>query len=229
MSSMVRTWRRAMRRNPPERWHAKTGAPAWAIVVGCIALVAAGIVVARAAPSSLVVPGDLTVTDDVSVGDLMNVGTTLSAGTSMNAPDYTCPTIKQGIVFEWDEAAAQGKAYPDTICGVEKMPFFYAPVEGEIGDVFFCMNGNGSGWDSLTVTCYAGVGCDTTVFYKRPKLTSADSDLSVTTKNGRASVIEGGISSLEKGELVMLSAALDGSKADPPNGLKVWLLFYPQY
>jgi hypothetical protein len=181
--------------------------------------------------SSLVVPGNATVSGNVLAGSNVSA-LNVTASSLISMPDFSCPAIRQPMLIQWSRGqVAPDKVLtpPDTVGYVPPQLYFYAPVAGEIGDVFFGIEDAGSGWDSLTVNVLAGATGDSTVLYTKPMLTPADGDAAVTLVDGRSAETLGGIRVVEVGERVQLTAEMFGAKGDPPTGLVVWLVFYPNY
>ena len=179
--------------------------------------------------SGLSIPGDLAVTDDATIGDNMQVGGDSNVDGTSTMNKHSSSYLPQRTLVEFSEAASTGKAFPDTIVGMEKRLYFYAPCDGMVYDFYFGMEDAGSGWDSLKVDAFAGVGCDTSMLDTLPMLIPGDGDKSNTTIDGRAAVMSATMRNLDKGERVELWAKLYGSSADPPDGLTVWGWFQPDY
>jgi len=181
------------------------------------------------AQTGLVVPGDLDIGDDLGVSDNLQVhGDTNTDGlTTMS--HHSSSYLPQRTLITFSEAAFGGKAFPDTICGMSKRIYFIAPCAGLIYDVYFGIAGIGSGWDSLKVDVWAGVGADTSVFTTVPMLTPADGADADTKNAGRSAVMSSTMRIVASGERVEVSAATYGSCVDGPTGLFVYAWFQPNY
>jgi len=191
-------------------------------------LILVALVAVAPAQTGLVVPGnvdvgeDLEVTDDLEVGDDSNVTGT----TTMN--HHSSSYLPQRVLIQFSEAASTNKAFPDTIVGMPSRLFFYAPCAGLLYNVYFGIESNGSGWDSLLVDAFAGVGADTSVLDVLPKLTLAEGERT-TTLVTRDATMDATMRVLAAGERVEVWAKLYGSSADPPDGLTIWGWFQPNY
>jgi len=192
-------------------------------------LILVALVVVAQGQTSLVVPGnvdigqDLDVTDDLVVGDDSNV-----TGTStMN--HHSSSYLPQRYVIDFDESVWTNKVYPDTFVGMPMRTLFYAATAGMIVDVYFAVETAGTGWDSLLLDIRAGAAADSTVLTTMPQITPAVGDKSNTLTEGRQAVVNGTTRNLAVGEHVRIWGLVYGSKADPPTGLKAWVVFQPDY
>lgn len=181
------------------------------------------------AQTGLSVPGDITVTDDVTIGDDLAVGDDSSVSGTSTMNKHSSSFLPQRILVWMSEAEYGGKAYGDTICGMPKRLFFTAPCNGLIYDVYFTVDGIGSGWDSLKVDVFAGVGQDTSVFTTVPMLIPADGAKATTQTSGRAAVMSSTMRVVDAGERVEISATTHGTCTDGPTGLFVGGWFQPDY
>ena len=188
------------------------------VALVAVAVGQTGIVV----PGNADIGGDLGVTDDLEVGDDSNTAGT----TTMN--NHSSSYLPQRALIKFSEAAETNKSFPDTIVGMAKRLFFYAPCDGLLYSVYFGIESNGSGWDSLLVNTFAGVGADTSMMTALPKLTIAEGERT-TTLVTRDAVMDATMRVLDAGERVEVWAKLYGSAADPPDGLTVWGWFQPDY
>ena len=192
-------------------------------------LMLAALCVVAPGQTGLTVPGDITVGDDATVGDDLQVGDDSNVDGTSTMNKHSSSYLPQRTLVQFSEAASTGKAFPDTIVGMAKRLYFYAPCDGLLYDLYFGMEDNGSGWDSLLVDAFAGVGCDTSMLTTLPMLIPGDGDKSNTSVDGRAAVMSGTMRNVDAGERVELWAKLYGSAADPPDGLTVWGWFQPDY
>jgi len=199
----------------------------WAVAGVAIALALwAGICYAQ---SGLSVPGDLSVTDDITVGDDLTVGddSTVSGTSTMNK--HSSSYLPQRYVIAFDESSWTNKAYPDTFVGMPMRTLIYAPTDGLIVDIYFAVETAGTGWDSLPLDIRAGDSADSTVLTGLPQMTPAAGDKSNTLLEGRAAVMGSTIAYVDAGEHIRIWGLLYGSSADPPTGLKAWVVFQPDY
>lgn len=180
---------------------------------------------------TVTIPDDINIVDDATVGGNINASGSVSVGAQISATTFSIPSIKQWIVYEFDESMNSGKAYPDTIINVEKRPVFIAPVAGSVMNVIALIHGDGdAAWDSLTVDVLAGVGADTSCLSTLPKIVSAQGDkASSEDGDGRAAVTNAATRDVAAGELIELSARTYGTVTGPPLGLKVWIIFAPSH
>jgi len=198
------------------------------------ALITALVVALMASPvmaETVTIPDDINVVDDATVGGNLNVDGALSAGTQISASTFSIPTIKQWIIYEFDESQNSGKAYPDTFINLEKRPLFTAVVDGSIVNVIALIHGDGdAAWDSLTVDVLAGVGADTSCLSVLPKIIASQGDkASSQDGDGRATTTNPATRDVSAGELIELSARTYGTVTGPPVGLKIWVIFAPDH
>ena len=185
--------------------------------------------VAAHAQSGLSIPGDLAVTDDISVGDDLDVGDDSNVSGTSTMNKHSSSYLPQRTLVMFSESSYGGKASPDTICGMPKRLFFVAPCDGLLYDLYFGMEGHGSGWDSLKVDVFAGVGCDTSMLDTLPMLTPAAGSKSSSATTGRAAVMDATMRNVDAGERIEVWAKTYGTCTDGPTGLMVFGWFQPDY
>ena len=181
------------------------------------------------AQSGLSIPGDLSVTDDITAGDDVQVGGNSNVDGTSTMNKHSSSYLPQRTLIWMSEAEYGGKAYGDTICGMPKRLFFTAPCDGLIYDIYFTVDGIGSGWDSLKVDVFAGVSCDTSVFTTVPMLIPGDGAQAETGTSGRAAVMSVTMREVDAYERVELNATTYGTCTDGPTGLFVGCWFQPDY
>ena len=181
------------------------------------------------AQSGLSVPGDLQVGDDATIGDnLQTDGDSNVDGTStMNK--HSSSYLPQRVLIKFSESAYGAKAFPDTVCGMPKRLFCIAPTDGLLHSFYFGMEDNGSGWDSLKVDVFAGVGADTSMLDVLPMLIPADGSKANSATSGRAAVMDATFRNVDAGERMEVWAMTYGNCADGPTGLMVFGWFQPDY
>ena len=179
--------------------------------------------------TGLTVPGDLVIGDDATVGDDLQVGDDSNVDGTSTMNKHSSSYLPQRTLIMFNESAYGGKAFPDTVCGMPKRLYFYAPCDGLLYDLYFGMEDNGSGWDSLTVDVFAGVGCDTSMLDVLPMLTPAAGAKSNTETSGRAATMDATMRNLDAGERVEVWAMTYGTCTDGPTGLMVFGWFQPDY
>lgn len=181
------------------------------------------------AQSGLSVPGDIAAGDDITVADDLTVGDDSVVSGTSTMSHHSSSFLPQRTLVWMSEAEYGGKAYGDTICGMPKRLFFTAPCDGLIYDIYFTVDGIGSGWDSLKVDVFAGVSCDTSVFTTVPMLIPGDGAQAETGTSGRAAVMSVTMREVDAYERVELNATTYGTCTDGPTGLFVGCWFQPDY
>lgn len=179
--------------------------------------------------SGLSIPGDLAVTDDITVGDDLSVGDDSDVSGTSTMNKHSSSYLPQRVLVQFSESAYGGKAFPDTVCGMPKRLFCIAPCDGLLFDFYFGMEDNGSGWDSLKVDVFAGVGCDTSMLTTLPMLTPAAGAKASTATTGRAAVMSSTMRNVDAGERMEVWAMTYGTCTDGPTGLMVFGWFQPDY
>lgn len=199
----------------------------WAIAGAAIAIaIWVGMATAQ---TGLVVPGDIDIGDDLDVAGHGEFNGTTNTDGVATLNHHSSSFLPQRALIWMSEAEYGGKAYGDTICGMPKRLFFTAPCNGLIYDVYFTVDGIGSGWDSLKVDVFAGVGADTSVFTTVPMLIPGDGAEATTKTSGRAAVMSSTMRQVDEGERVEISATTYGTCTDGPTGLFVGGWFQPDY
>ena len=192
-------------------------------------LMLAALCVVASGQTGLSIPGDLTVGDDATVGDDLQVGDDSNVDGTSTTNKHSSSYLPQRTLIQFSESAYGGKAFPDTMCGMPKRLFYIAPCDGLLYDLYFGMEGNGSGWDSLTVDVFAGVGCDTSMLTTLPMLTPAAGSKASSATSGRAAVMDATMRNVDAGERVEIWAMTYGTCTDGPTGLMVFGWFQPDY
>ncbi len=179
--------------------------------------------------SGLSIPGDLTVTDDITAGDNLSVGgdSDVSGTSTMNK--HSSSYLPQRYLLEFDESWATGKAYADTFKGMPARTFWHAATDGMVMDVYFAVETVGADWDSLIVDLFAGANADSSMLTTLPQITPAVGDKSNTLTEGRQAVMSATMRNVDAGEYVRIWGRVYGTKTNPPTGLKVWVVFQPDY
>ena len=181
------------------------------------------------AQSGLSVPGDIAVTDDLIVGDDLTVTDNSQVGGTSTMSHHSSSFLPQRYVIQFDESSWTNKAYPDTYTGMPMRTLIYAPTDGLVYDVYFAVETVGSGWDSLTIDLFAGTSADSTMLTTLPQITTAVGDKSNTLTEGRQAVMSSTMRQVDAGEHIRIWGRVYGSHADPPTGLKAWIVFQPDY
>jgi len=196
-----------------------------------LAAVALGILWANPAEAQtgLVVPGDVDIGDDLDVTDDVQVDGDSNCDGTTTLKNHSSSYLPQRFVIPFDESAWTNKAYPDTFVGMTARTLIYAPMDGTVIDFYFAVETAGTGWDSLLLDIKAGASADSTVLDTLPMITPAVGDKSNTLTEGRRAATKAGIRDVAAGEHIRIWGKLYGSSADPPTGLKAWLVFQPDY
>ena len=181
------------------------------------------------AQTGLSVPGDITVGDDATIGDDLQVGDDSNVDGTSTMNKHSSSYLPQRTLIGFSESAYGGKAFPDTMCGMPKRLFCIAPCDGLLYSFYFGMEDNGSGWDSLTVDVFAGVGCDTSMLTTLPMLTPAAGSKASSATSGRAAVMDATMRNVDAGERMEVWAMTYGTCTDGPTGLMVFGWFQPDY
>ena len=181
------------------------------------------------AQSGLSIPGDLAVTDDATIGDDLSVGDDSDVSGTSTMNKHSSSYLPQRTLVIFSESSYGGKAFPDTVCGMPKRLFYIAPCDGLLFDFYFGMEDNGSGWDSLKVDVFAGVGADTSMLTTLPMLIPADGPEAETKTAGRAAVMSTTMRNVDAGERIEVWAMTYGTCTDGPTGLMVFGWFQPDY
>jgi hypothetical protein len=185
--------------------------------------------VAAHAQSGLSIPGDLAVTDDITVGDDLDVDGDSNVDGTSTMNKHSSSYLSQRYLLEFDESWATGKAYADTFKGMPARTFWHAATDGMVMDVYFAVETVGADWDSLTVNLLAGTSADSSMLTTLPQITPAVGDKSNTLTEGRQAVMSSTMRNVDAGEYIRIWGRVYGTKSNPPTGLRVWVVFQPDY
>lgn len=199
----------------------------WAIAGAAIAI---AIWVGMAyAQTGLVVPDDMDIGDDLTVADHSEFDGTTNTDGVATLSHHSSSFLPQRYIVQFDESSWTNKAYPDTFTGMPMRTLIYAPTDGLVYDVYFAVETAGSGWDSLLIDLFAGTSADSTMLTTLPQITPAVGDKSNTLTEGRQAVMSSTMRQVDAGEHIRIWGRVYGSHADPPTGLKAWIVFQPDY
>ena len=174
-------------------------------------LMLAALCVVAHGQTGLSVPGDIVVGDDATIGDDLDVDGDSNVDGTSTMNKHSSSYLPQRVLIQFSESAYGGKAFPDTICGMPKQLFCIAPCDGLFYDFYFGMEDNGSGWDSLLVDGFVGVGCDTSMLDVLPMLIPADGAKASSATSGRQAVMDATMRNVDAGERVEVWAMTYGT------------------